>query len=98
MSLILGLGLVIIGLFLAPTSGLSAMSWPAETNTAAVRLTSVDSEFSNKNMSGAFWNPETDTPWLTNNNGRFYALIDDGAGSFQVATNENGDQTKEASK
>ena len=94
MSLILGLGLVIIGLFLVPATGLSAMPWPAETNTAAERLTSVDSEVNNKNMSGAFWNPETDTLWLTNNNGRFYALIDDGAGSFQVATDKNGAQAK----
>jgi len=68
--------------------------WPAEANTSATILTSVDLEFNTDNMSGAFWNPVTHTLWLANNYGRFHALVEDGAGSFMVATNSGGTEAR----
>jgi hypothetical protein len=72
----------------------AASPWPAESNTAAVKLTSVDPEFNAVNMSGAAWNPVTRTLWLANNSGRFSALVEDGAGSFRVPTNASGVKAK----
>jgi hypothetical protein len=45
-------------------------------------------------MSGATWNPVTRTLWLANNSGQFWALVEDGAGSFRVATNAAGTKAK----
>jgi hypothetical protein len=68
--------------------------WPAEANTSAVKLTSVDAEFNAVNMSGAFWNPVTRMLWLANNSGRFHALVENGGGSFMVATNSSGTKAR----
>ncbi len=94
MTLALRAGLIIVGLTMSSIAELAANPWPAETNTAAVKLTSVDSEFNDNNMSGAFWNPKMRTLWLANNYGRFFALVEDDTGSFQVATNRNGTKAK----
>ena len=64
--------------------------WPAESNTNALILTNIDPVLNDNNMSGAFWNPSTRTLWIANNYGRFYAIVEDGAGSFQIATNVSG--------
>ena len=65
--------------------------WPGETNTAAVRLTDVDAGLDVQNWSGASWNPATRTLWLAcNYPGAFWALVEDGAGGFRVATNAAG--------
>ena len=69
---------------------LPADPWPAESCTSAVSLVSVNPEFNAENMSGAAWNPLARTLWLANNSGRFYALVEDGKGSFTVATNTLG--------
>lgn len=68
----------------------AADPWPAEAHTNAVKLTSIDAGLDAINWSGAFWNPDTRTLWLSCNSGWFWALVEDGAGSFQVATNAAG--------
>ena len=72
----------------------AAEPWPAEANTAAVQLTAIDSGLNAANWSGAFWNPDTRTLWLACNSGYFWALVENGAGSFQVATNAAGVKAK----
>ena len=72
----------------------SASPWPAESTSQAVKLTGLDPEFNAPNMSGAAWNPVTRTLWLANNSGQFWALVEDGAGSFRVATNAAGTKAK----
>ena len=73
----------------------AADPWPAESNGAAVKLTSIDSGLNVANWSGAFWNPDTRTLWLVcNNPGSFWALVEDGLGSFKVATNAAGEKAK----
>ncbi|MCX6995865.1 MAG: hypothetical protein NTV49_01965 [Kiritimatiellaeota bacterium] len=88
------LALVVLVLAGTALTSMAAHPWPAESNTQAVKLTSVDADFNTNNMSGAAWNPVTRTLWLANNYGRFYALIEDGAGSFKVATNAAGTKAK----
>lgn len=73
---------------------LAQSPWPAEANTNAAILTGVDGEFNAVNMSGAFWNPVTRTLWLANNSGRFHALVENGSGSFMVATNSSGTKAR----
>ena len=68
----------------------AADPWPAEAPAAAVRLTGLDSGLDTVNWSGASWNPDTRTLWLACNSGAFWALAEDGAGGFQVATNAAG--------
>lgn len=68
--------------------------WPAETNTAAIKLTTIDPGLNTVNWSGAFWNPEKRMLWLACNSGYFWALVEDGAGSFRVATNAAGTPAK----
>ena len=68
----------------------AADPWPGEPAAEAVNLTAVDPGLNTNNWSGAFWNPETRTLWLACNFGYFWALVEDGAGSFQVATNAAG--------
>ena len=81
--------------FLLAGSGAHAADpWPAEAHTAAVKLTSIDSGLNAANWSGAFWNPDTRRLWLACNSGYFWALDEDGAGSFQIATNAAGVQAK----
>jgi len=43
-------------------------------------------------MSSAAWNPETRTFWVCRNGGpsAFWALVENGAGSLKIATNESG--------
>jgi len=72
----------------------AAEPWPAEPNTQAVKLTSIDPGLDAVNWSGAAWNPETRTLWLACNSGYFWALVEDGAGGFRVATNAAGTQAK----
>lgn len=74
--------------------GLAVEPWPAETNTAAVKLTLVNTNLNDTNMSGASWNPATRTLWLANNSGRIFALVENGAGSFRVATNSSGTEAR----
>ena len=58
--------------------------WPAEPWEQAETLTHLDSDFQ-INLSGAHWNPDTRTLWVcTNGPGRFWALVEDGEGSFLV--------------
>lgn len=68
--------------------------WPAESYTQAVALTAVDPGLNTVNWSGAFWNPTTRTLWLACNSGYFWALVEDGTGSFMVATNAGGTAAK----
>ena len=86
-----------LALFAAALAGLAvpaaraADPWPGEASTAAVRLTDVDAGLDINNWSGAFWNPATRRLWLVcNNPGSFWALRENGAGGFQVATNAAG--------
>ena len=79
---------------LAASSAHAADPWPAESNTSAVQLTSIDSGLNAANWSGAFWNPDARRLWLACNSGYFWALAEDGAGRFQVATNAAGVQAK----
>ena len=82
-------------LFLAGTVGArAAEAWPAEANTSAVHLTDIDSGLNVANWSGASWNPDTRTLWLACNSGYFWALVENGAGSFKVATNAAGTAAK----
>jgi len=78
----------------AVSAVLGASPWPAEPNSQALKLTSIDPEFNAVNMSGATWNPVTRTLWLANNSGQFWALVENGAGSFRVATNAAGTKAK----
>lgn len=84
--------LIMLGGMLCSSQSHAQSPWPAEANTSAIKLTSVDAELNDVNMSGAFWNPVTRTLWLANNYGRFCALVEDGAGSFMIATNSGGTQ------
>lgn len=84
------LGFVVFVLAVTSVTSMAANPWPAESNTKAVTLTSVDADFTTNNMSGAAWNPVTRTLWLANNYGKFYALIEDDTGSFKIATNAAG--------
>lgn len=68
--------------------------WPAEADSAAVKLTGIDAGLNTVNWSGASWNPETRTLWLSCNSGYFWALVEDGSGSFIVATNAAGTKAK----
>ena len=79
---------------LAASSAHAADPWPAESNTSAVQLTAIDSGLNAANWSGAFWNPDARRLWLACNSGYFWALAEDGAGRFQVATNAAGVQAK----
>jgi len=86
--------LIMLGSTLSLQQAHAQSAWPAEGNTSAAILTGVDPGFNDINMSGAFWNPVTRTLWLANNYGRFSALVEDGAGSFMVATNGSGTKAK----
>ena len=81
-------------LMLAAGAARGLDAWPAETNVAAVRLTDVDSGLNVANWSGACWNPDTRTLWLACNSGYFWALVENGAGGFRVATNAAGAKAK----
>ena len=87
---------VIALLFLALRSmqSMAVEPWPAESNALATKLTQVDPGLSAANWSGASWNPETRTLWLACNSGYFWALVEDGADSFMVATNAAGTEAK----
>jgi hypothetical protein len=80
----------------APLSVSALSPWPAESNTSTsvVKLTSLDSEFTH-DMSGASWNPSNRTFWVCNNNpGIFWALVQDAAGNWRIATNAAGTQAR----
>lgn len=76
------------------SAGMAASPWPAEPTSQAVKLTGLDPAFNAVNMSGAAWNSATRTLWLANNSGEFWALVEDGAGSFRVATNAAGTKAR----
>lgn len=86
----------LIALVLAATSitVMAVEPWPAESYTQAVKLTEIDAGLNAINWSGAFWNPETGTLWLACNSGYFWALVENGTGSFMVATNAAGTAAK----
>jgi hypothetical protein len=74
---------------LAPVG--AADPWPAESARAAQNLTSVEGPAPNDfyvDLSGAFWNAQQQRLWVCRNGGttgsKFWALVPDGAGSFQV--------------
>lgn len=76
--------------FLATRPVLAATPWPAESSDSALKLTSLAPEFSS-DMSGAYWNGTTRTFWVCcNNPGIFWALRQDLAGNWQIATNAQG--------
>jgi hypothetical protein len=76
-------------------TGQAADPWPAEAWAAAETLTHLDGDFEN-NMSGAAWNPKTETFWVCCNGGpsAFWALTEDESNSFMIATNGSGTQAK----
>ncbi len=76
------------------TIALAENPWPAERNTNAISLTSIDAGLNTANWSGAFWNPDTRTLWLACNSGYFWALVENDSGSFIVATNSSGTTAK----
>jgi len=65
----------------------AAEPWPAEPWTSAKTLTHLDPAFRN-NMSGAFYNPKTETFWVCCNGGpsAFWALKKDEDGGWAIAT------------
>jgi hypothetical protein len=79
--------LVLSNLFfcsVAPTEAQAATPWPGETWQQAENLTGLSSAFTN-NLSGAHWNPNTRTLWVClNGPGKFWALTEDGNGSFEI--------------
>lgn len=63
--------------------------WPGEAWQQSTVLTSLDTDFQ-KNLSGSHWNDVTRTLWVClNGPGKFWALVQDVNGNFQVAT-QNG--------
>jgi len=62
----------------------ASSAWPGESWTESELLTHLDSEFVN-NLSGAHWNPVTNTLWVClNGPGKFWAIVEDGNGSFEI--------------
>ena len=85
--------LLTVALLLASTA-LAANPWPAESSNAALKLTSLDPEFTS-DMSGAYWNGTTRTFWVScNNPGTFWALQQDPSGNWQIATNATGTKAR----
>ena len=83
------ISIVAISLLLANSKrGTAAEPWPAEAWSSAETLTHLDPSFKN-NMSGACYNPETETFWVCCNGGpsAFWALKRDQNGSLVVASN-----------
>lgn len=78
---------------------LAEIAWPAESWSAATNLTSVEGAGANdfyNDLSGATWNPVTRRLWVCRNGpggaaSKFWALKEDGQGSFQVDT-KNGNR------
>ncbi len=70
--------------------------WPAEPVASATNLTAVEGPEPNdfhSDMSGAVWNPTTRRLWVCRNGpgasaSKFWALVEDGAGGFQVDTRD----------
>jgi len=82
---------ILAGFVLATALPVSAEPWPAESSAQAENLTSIEGPEPNDfyvDLSGAFWNPKAKRLWVCRNGGttgsKFWALIPDGAGSFQV--------------
>jgi len=76
-----------------PNCGASPCPWPAETLASATNLTAVEGPTPNdfgQDLSGAHWNADSQTLWLTRNGGtggsKVWAVESDGAGGWQVAT------------
>ena len=77
-----------------PLSIFAVSPWPAESNNTALKLTSLDPEFTS-DMSGAYWNGITRTFWVScNNPGTFWALQQNAAGNWQIATNSAGTKAR----
>lgn len=72
----------------------AANPWPAEANTAALKLPVFDPYFK-KNMSGAYWNATTRTFWVCcNGPGSFWALVEDKPDTWKIATQPGGKQAR----
>ncbi|MCX6866688.1 MAG: hypothetical protein NTV46_10815 [Verrucomicrobia bacterium] len=72
----------------------AANPWPAEANTAALKLPVLDPYFK-KNMSGAYWNATTRTFWVCcNGPGSFWALVEDKPDVWKIATQPGGKQAR----
>lgn len=82
-------------IFFMLASATAAETWPGEPWDAAENLTALDEAFKN-NMSGAAWNPETRMFWVCCNGGpsAFWALEEDGDGSFRIATGKKGEKAR----
>ena len=82
-----GLIAVMFILMACAMSIMAAEPWPAEAWTSAKTLTHLDPAFKN-NMSGACYNPETDTYWVCCDGGpsAFWALKKDQNGNLALAT------------
>jgi hypothetical protein len=81
--------IVLVSLLLTlATRGTAAEPWPAEAWTSAKTLTHLDPAFKD-DMSGACYNPETETFWVCCNGkpSAFWALKSDQNGSLVVASN-----------
>lgn len=79
---------------LASGTVFAASSWPAEASTNALKLTGLDAEFTS-DRSGVYWNASNHTFWVCcNNPGIFWALRQDLAGNWQIATNAAGTQAR----
>ncbi len=70
--------------FQAPAEA-QVQPWPGEPWQQATTLTHLASNFQG-NLSGAHWNPVTREMWVVcNGPARFWALVEDGAGSWKIA-------------
>lgn len=79
---------------LSSIPALAVSPWPGESSADAIKLTALDSEFTS-DMSGAYWNAATRTFWVCSNNpGIFWALQQDAAGNWQIATNTSGTKAR----
>jgi hypothetical protein len=77
-----------------PGTHFAASPWPAEASTNALKLIALDAEFTS-DMSGAYWNSSSRTFWVCcNNPGVFWALRQDPAGNWLIATNASGVQAR----
>jgi hypothetical protein len=80
--------IVLCGVFLSLTTnrGTTAPAqvetWPGDPEADAVLLTSLDTDM-RTDLSGVHWNSATRTLWVVKT-GRFWALIEDGLGSFKI--------------
>jgi|GEM_PF-1322482 len=88
--------LISVGLaaVVVPTRLAAIEPWPGEPNSTALVLPLLDPLWA-MDMSGAYWNKVTRTFWVADNgDGAFWALVEDGAGSWRIATNGSGTKAR----